>query len=145
MCYHIVGDVMKNKYIKIFLSVFIIGAITVTFILISKSSFKSLGDVDDNYSEIESEVLNSSFSKIVDNLEKKYNYLSMFPDREHENEYINYLKVIKKNLDIYSKSELEQLYNVVNIDYHFSFNNMNYTDKDYKDFINRIKLVINNK
>ena len=89
--------------------------------------------------EINDYVVNNSYSLIYNDLSGLINELKMFPTKESEEKFIYYISAIKENHEKFSILELSNISNLLEFEYNFDFNKLDYDNSDYqsdKDIIN---------
>ena len=94
---------------------------------------------ENNEQKISDFVNNSSYSSIIEKINENVNDVTMFPTKEKEEEFIYYIKAITNNLSKFSKDEIRDIYNKVNINYSFKFNKINYSVDDFRNDLRKIE------
>lgn len=81
--------------------------------------------------EVNGIVNNNSYAIIYDNLNKLVNEIKMFPNKDSEEEFIYYVLAIKDNYAKFSNDELVNINNLLDFNYSFTFNKIDYSKNDY--------------
>lgn len=81
--------------------------------------------------EINNNVSANSYSVVYSNLNDLVSEVKMFPTRDNEEEFIYYIEAIKENYNKFSRDELVNFSNLLNFDYQFSFNKLDYDANDF--------------
>ena len=97
------------------------------FLMVGCSS--GMTDVLDQYSKEE----------VISKLDKVVLNVQMFPNKESENELVNYASSICNHLDKFTNQELESIYNKLNFDYQFQYNSYHYERSNYDNCLNKIQ------
>ena len=93
--------------------------------------------------EINTFVVNNDYAVVIEKIDENVSNIVMFPTEELEEEFIYYIKAIVNNLSKYTKEEVRSIYNKVNINYSFKFNNINYSVNDFRDDLRKIENYMN--
>ena len=81
--------------------------------------------------------------EVINNLDKVVTYVQMFPEKDNENELVNYAYSICLNIDKFNVDELKSIYDKLNFNYSFEYNDLDYQRDDYDNCLNNIKNKIN--
>ena len=87
---------------------------------------------------INDKVNNNTYSVIYNDLNNLINQIKMFPSRNNEEEFIYYIKAIKDNHTKFTSDELSSISNLLDFNYQFSFNKLDY---DTNDFYNDKQII----
>ena len=87
---------------------------------------------------VNEKVNNNTYSVIYNDLNNLINEINMFPTRENEEEFIYYVIAIKENYNKFTSDELNSISNLLNFDYKFGFNKLDY---DINDFSNDKQII----
>ena len=77
--------------------------------------------------------------EIINSLDKVVTNVQMFPEKKVENELVNYAYSICLNIDKFSIDELKIIYNKLNFNYSFEYNDLDYQRDDYDRCLINIK------
>lgn len=89
---------------------------------------------------IESNYINENdYSKIYNDLLEVAKEVSFIPSEENEKRFYELIEVISNNCRSFSNTELEELYNLMNINYQFIYSGRRYNNSNYKNDLNIIK------
>ena len=114
-------ETMKKSYKNLLFILIVI------FFLIGCQDNKLKDSVNDKVS-------NNTYSVIYNDLNNLINQIKMFPSRNNEEEFIYYIKAIKDNHTKFTSDELNSISNLLDFNYQFSFNKLDYDTNDlYND------------
>lgn len=82
---------------------------------------------------------NNDYNKIYSDLLLASNNVSYIPSSETEKSFYELIEAISDNCTKFSSSELDELYNLINNNYHFTYHENRYNNDDYKNDLNIIK------
>ena len=108
----------------------------VIFFLIGCQNNKLKDSVNDK-------VNNNTYSVIYNDLNNLINQIKMFPSRNNEEEFIYYIKAIKDNHTKFTSDELSSISNLLDFNYQFSFNKLDYDTNDFYNDKQIIKSYVN--
>lgn len=77
--------------------------------------------------------------EIINNLDKVVTNVQMFPEKNVENELVNYAYSICLNIDKFNIDELKKIYDKLDFNYSFEYNDLNYQRVDYDTCLDNIK------
>lgn len=113
------GKMKKNYKIYLIIAAFIL--------LVSGCKNDNIKD------EVNNDVLTNSYSVVFNNLNNLVSEVKMFPTRDNEEKFIYYIEAIKENHNKFSRDELVNFSNLLNFDYQFSFNKLDYDTSDFSN------------
>ncbi len=103
-------------------------------------SFLLIGCSNNREKEINEEVLNSSYTEIINKIDLAIGNISYFPNEEYENEFIYYIKAMINNIEKFNSDEKDNIYRKLNsVNYTFKYNSLKYTNNDYASDISFFK------
>ena len=77
--------------------------------------------------------------EVINNLDKVVTYVQMFPEKDNENKLVNYAYSICLNIDKFNVDELKSIYDKLNFNYSFEYNDLDYRRVDYNSCLSSIK------
>lgn len=77
-------------------------------------------------------VINNNYDIIYRDLSNIINEVRMFPTKDKEEKFIYYIEAIKENYTKFTNEELNNISSLLNFEYNFNFNGLDYTISDYK-------------
>ncbi len=77
--------------------------------------------------------------EVINNLDKVVTYVQMFPEKDNENKLVNYAYSICLNIDKFNVDELKSIYDKLNFNYSFEYNDLDYQRDDYDRCLANIK------
>ena len=92
---------------------------------------------------VNDKVINNTYSVIYNDLNNLVNQIKMFPSRNNEEEFIYYIKAIKDNHTKFTSDELSSISNLLDFNYQFSFNKLDYDTNDFYNDKQIIKSYVN--
>ena len=105
--------------------------------------FLICGCSNDENSLIKSNYINNNdYNTIYTDLLSASNDVSYIPSSETEKRFYELIEVIGDNCNKFSNNELEELYNLINNNYKFTYNENRYNNDDYQRDLNLIKTCI---
>ena len=87
-------------------------------------------------------VVDNTYDVIYRDLNNVINEIQMFPTKDSEEKFIYYVEAIKENYSKFSNDELSNISTILNFEYSFNFNELNYTISDYNNDQNIIKSYV---
>ena len=87
-------------------------------------------------------VQSETAANIIDKLDKSVNNIMMFPEKKVEDEFIYLVGAIKENISKFTEEELKDIYDKLQIQYDFNFNDLKYSEKDYENDLDTIEDAI---
>ena len=123
-------ETMKKSYKNLLFILIVI------FFLIGCQDNKLKDSVNDKVS-------NNTYSVIYNDLNNLANQIKMFPSRNNEEEFIYYIKAIKDNHTKFTSDELSSISNLLDFNYQFSFNKLDYDTDDFYNDKQIIKSYVN--
>ena len=82
---------------------------------------------------------NNTKEEVINNLDKVVTYVQMFPEKDNENKLVNYAYSICLNIDKFNVDELKSIYDKLNFNYSFEYNDLDYQRDDYDRCLANIK------
>lgn len=81
--------------------------------------------------ETNSFVINNSYSVIYNDLSSIIKEITMFPTKDKEEKLIYYIGAIKENYTKFNNDELENISNLLDFEYNFNLNELDYEVNDF--------------
>ena len=101
-----------------------------------------VGCSDENSLVKENYIDNHSYSEIYQDLSNTSHEVSYFPTKKAEKHFYEIIEVIRDNHDKFNNDELTSLYNLININYNFKYNEKRYNNTNFQNDLNIIKNYI---
>lgn len=96
------------------------------------------GNTSNKKEEVFNYVLNESNNNIIEKLDKSITNVMFFPEQNVENEFIYLVEAIKENIHKFSDEERKNIYDKLQIEYDFAFNNLHYTKSQFENDVDDI-------